>query len=94
MNLQDHIIESFIANNPKKRTIDRRWKHTHPEHYEAAVKLYNMGYSIQDIAKHVDCKYDVLRKTFVKDKVFRPKKYVQKHKVGIERQVLKKLDLN
>ena len=85
------IIDSFLATNPKKRTIDKRWKHTHPEHYDAAIKLYNMGYSIQDIARHVGCKYDVLRKTFVRNKVFRPKQYVQKHKVGIERQVLKEL---
>lgn len=82
----EEIVQSFLLNNPRKRTVDRRWKHSHPEHYEAAVRLYNMGYSIQDIAKHVGCKYDVLRKTLARDKVFRPRQYKQKHKCGVEKQ--------
>jgi uncharacterized protein YjcR len=69
------IINSFLEKKPKKRTIDKRWKHLNPEKYEAAKKLYDMGYRPQDIAEHVGCKYDVLRKTFVRDGIIVPKKY-------------------
>jgi hypothetical protein len=69
------IVEEFLKTNPRKRFPDKRWKHTNPEKYEAAVKLYNMGYSIPDIAKHIGCKYDVLRKTMLRDKIITSRKY-------------------
>jgi len=75
-----NIIEDFLSKNYKKRTIDKRWKHTNPEKYEAAVKLYDMGYSIPDIANHIGCKYDVLRKTMLRDKVITARKYKTKYR--------------
>ena len=77
----EEIIESFLANNPRKRFPDKTWKVCNPDKYEASVRLYNEGYSIADIARHVGCTYDTLRKTFARDKVFRPKKYRQKSRV-------------
>lgn len=91
MNIKN-IIESFLSKNPRKRFPDKSWKVCNPEKYLACIMLYEMGYSISDIAKHVGCTYDTLRKTFVRDKVFRPKQYKQVHKIGIEKQVLKELD--
>jgi AraC-like DNA-binding protein len=75
------IIKAFIEKNPRKRFPDKTWKVCNPEKYQAAILLYNDGYSIADIARHVGCTYDTLRKTFARDEVFRPKKYKQKHKI-------------
>ena len=78
----EKIISEFLANSPKKRFPDKSWKMNHPEKYEASMKLYEMGYSISDIAKHVGCTYDTLRKTFTREKIYRPKQYRQKHFSG------------
>jgi hypothetical protein len=86
----DLIIEEFLKTNPKKRFPDKSWKVCNPEKYDAAIKLYEMGYAIADIAKHIGCTYDTLRKTFAKAKVFRPKHYRQKHKI-LTREALKKV---
>lgn len=91
MNIQN-IIESFLSKNPRKRFPDKSWKVCNPEKYLACIKLYEMGYSITDIANHVGCTYDTLRKTFARDKVFRPKQYKQKSKIGIGKEKLKELD--
>lgn len=77
----EDIIQKFLDSNPRKRFPDKTWKVCHPVKYEAAIKLYELGYCISDIAKHIGCTYDTLRKTFARDKIIRPKKYRQKHKI-------------
>jgi hypothetical protein len=81
MNDIQNTIDTFLLKNPRKRFPDKSWKMCNPEKFKASVELYKMGYCIADIAKHVGCTYDTLRKTFAREKIYKPSQYRQKHRI-------------
>lgn len=71
----EDIVKAYLVGETKKRQDSSYWKVNNPEQYQAGLKLYEMGYSVASIAKHIGCTYDTFRKTLVRDGKIVPRKY-------------------
>lgn len=71
----EDIVTAYLNGETRKRQDRSYWKENNSEQYQAGLKLYDMGYSVASIAKHIGCTYDTFRKTLIRDGKIVPRKY-------------------